>query len=289
MFFVHFFKNGSNWGGIENALLGAFSAVCKAMANAKWPILFFQPQLGSRIKSVTSAADLILIMGFAAAVLAGCGHPPPSTGEFIIKAGTVQVSSAQFTRELELKLSAYPYDIKMRPLAYNDMVLDLVSTLVDETVILASAWEKGITVSDDELEAAETNIIKDYPGDSFKHMLRDNAIEYTFWKNRLKRDLIVSKFLNTHLVAAQEINAEDMIAFYKGIENSDDKPHKDDDKPHNDMNVAALIKQLRIEKSQMAYEPWITALKRSIPPEINETALVDFMITQARDPEASLD
>ncbi len=212
-----------------------------------------------------------------AAALAGCDTPPPSADEFIIKAGAVQVSSAQFTRELELKLSAYPYDIKTQPMAYNDMVLDLVSTLVDDTVMLAAARDNGITVSNSELEAAETKILKDYPGDSFQGMLMDNAIGYRFWKNRLKKDLIVSKFLDTTLVAAQEINAEDMIAFYDGTKNNTVKTDTDRD-------VAALIKQLRIEKSQAAYESWIAGLKRAIPPEINETALADFMIQQACDP-----
>ncbi|MDD9304645.1 MAG: hypothetical protein HUK40_20780 [Desulfobacter sp.] len=183
------------------------------------------------------------------------------------------VSPEAFADELDLKLTAYPYDIKNQPLAYNSMVLDLVSILTDETVILARAKEKKIFLSEEDVALAESEFKKDYPQDSFEQMLLENAIPYPVWRNRLEKDMVIDKIVQLELVDVQEISPEDMVAFYSRIAGQpEDERHA--------LDEAGLVKQLRMEKSQAFYDEWISGLKIKYPVEINQKALAVFLMKQ---------
>ena len=219
---------------------------------------------------------LLMLMLPLLAVLAGCTEPePPDTG-FVIKAGPVAITPVQFAEELDLKLTGYPYDIKSNIDEYNAMVLDLVSTLSDETVLLAAAKEKGITVTQDRLDMAEAEFKKDYPDDSFDRMLLETAISYPAWKNRLKKDMVIQKLIQQDLVDIQEITPEDMIAFY----DSHKDPLADDGSSTGTADEKGLVEQLRMEKSQDAFEPWIQGLKTAYPVEIDKEAVAAFLMNR---------
>jgi len=209
-----------------------------------------------------------------AVMVSGCGNPVPPTDDYLIKAGPVKVSSTQFARELDLKLTAYPYDIKSVPGEYNIMVLDLVATVSDEAVLLAGAKEKQIDVSSQELDQAETVFKKDYPEDSFEQMLLENAISYAVWKSRLKKDMVIEKLIQQDLVAVQEITPEDMVDFYNRQDRSKDPEKKEA------LNEAALVEQLRREKSQASYDQWMQALKNKYPLEIDKKAVAGFLLNR---------
>lgn len=219
----------------------------------------------------------IWILGLCVAGISGCSTPPaPEADDFIIRAGLVSVSPETFEDELDLKLAAYPYDVKNRAEDYNSMVLDLVTTLSDETMLLAAARDKGVGVTADEVALAEAEFKQDYPEDSFDQMLLENAIPYTVWKHRLEKDMVISKLVQQELIAAQEISPDDMIAFYDRYKS---RPGNAADAPGN-IDEAALVEQLRMEKSQASYEDWITGLKGLYPVEINKKAVSGFLMNQ---------
>ncbi len=193
----------------------------------------------------------------------------------IIKAGSVGISREDFVRELEIKLANYPFDIKDKPREYNAMVLDLVSDLSDEAVLLAAAAAKGIDVSAEELESAVVDFKKDYPENSFDRMLLERAISYPVWKKRLKKDMVIQKLIMQDLVAAQEIHAEDMIAFYDRFA----EQAKDQDNDNSQvMDENALVLKLRMEKSQDVFGEWLQELQTSYPVEIDKPVLSTFLM-----------
>ena len=204
-----------------------------------------------------------------------CAPPPVSEEVCVIRAGAVCLSKTEFAEELDLKLTAYPYDIKDMPEAYNQMVLDLVAVLSDETVLLAGAAEKGITLSQELVDQAESEFKKDYPEDSFEQMLLENAIPYRIWKRRLLKDLTIQSFLQDHLVDSQEITPDDMIAFYNQFR----QQAKDASPAASDMSEGRLVEMLRLEKSQAAYDSWIASLKQVYPVTIDRNQLSEFLIT----------
>lgn len=208
--------------------------------------------------------------------LTGCTTPEQIDPESaVITAGAITITRADFTQELEMKLISYSYTIKDRPDEYNSMVLDLVSDLSDEAVLLAAADAKGIEVSSEELDAAVAEFKKDYPEDSFDKMLLDRAILFTVWKKSLKKDMVIQKLIRRELVAAQEINPRDMIAFHGRLA---DEAGDKDNAASNAMNEQDLVKQLRLEKSQDAFEKWMQGLKSQYPVQINQPGVRAFLV-----------
>lgn len=202
----------------------------------------------------------------------GCGQAPaPAPKVFVVKCGNIGITEAQFSDELDLKLAAYPFDLKTNPEEYNAVVLDLVSVLADEVLLLAAAGDKGITVSAEALARAEARVKEDYPEDSFEQMLLENAISYRVWKNKLEKDMVIEKFVRADLIGAQEITPEDVMAFYQqyaGSSGSEAAPQMDE---------KILVRQLRMEKSQASYDAWMSALKAAYPVEIDRKAVAAFL------------
>ena len=219
---------------------------------------------------------LVMAAGFAIMMGAGCTDPKKIEPKGnIIKAGTVEISREDFVRELEIKQANYPYDIKDKPQEYNAMVLDLVSDLSDEAVLLAAAAAKGIDVDSEELESAVVDFKEDYPENSFDRMLLERAISYPVWKKRLKKDMVIQKLIMQDLVASQEINPEDMIDFYDRFA----EQAKDQDNDNSEvMDEKELVLQLRMEKSQEVFGEWLQGLQKSYPVHIDKLVLTTFLI-----------
>lgn len=245
------------------------------------------PNIGWGIKDVNGflrgflrlwlfGALLVMAAGFAAVMGSGCTDQKKIEQKGnIIKAGTVEISREDFVRELEIKLANYPYDIKDKPREYNAMVLDLVSDLSDEVVLLAAAATKGIDVSSEELEAAVVDFKKDYPENSFDRMLLERAISYPVWKKRLKKDMVIQKLIMEDLVASQEIHPEDMIAFYDRFAEQAKDQDNDNSKV---MDEKDLVLKLRMEKSQEVFGEWLQGLQNSYPVNIDKSVLSTFLM-----------
>lgn len=221
---------------------------------------------------------VLLLMAAGVAIVIGSGCTDQKKVEekgSIIQAGTVEISRADFARELQLKQANYPYDIKDRPSEYNAMVLDLVSDLSDETVLLTAAMAKGIDVSAKELDFAVDDFKKDYPEDSFDLMLLERAISYPVWKKRLKKDMVIQELIMQDLVAYQEIHPGDMIAFYDRFAGQTETQDNNNSKM---MDEKDLVLKLRIEKSQEAFGDWLQGLQADYPVHIDRRVLSTFLI-----------
>lgn len=205
----------------------------------------------------------------------GCGRPPqPPIPEYVIRAGTVSVTLDDFLAELDLKLSAYPYDIRKSPDQYNEVVVDLLATLSEESLLLAAAAEKGISVSEEELEAARQEARADYPGDSFEQMLLENAVSLSLWQTKLMRSLVIRKLVQAELIEPLEITPGDVKLFFDrqvagGKQTGQFKGGGDETR---------LLRRLRLEKGQARYQEWVLSLKQVIPVHINKQAVTNILI-----------
>jgi hypothetical protein len=198
----------------------------------------------------------------------GCTEPPDTFApDYLIKTGSITILPVEFAEELDLKLSAYPYDYKKNPMEYNRLIFDLVSILSEESVLLAAAHDSKILVSDSELAAKESFYREDYPEDSFEQMLLENAISYPYWKKTIKDNLIIDKFIQQELKDKVEILSEDVVSFYNR--------HRLQEAVSDEKE---LVSRLRSEKSQEFYDQWITGLKKQYPIDINKTSLARFLM-----------
>jgi len=245
-----------------------------SIANIWWGIKDVNGSLRGRAPFIKG------LLGFAAGlaiiVVSGCTDQKEIEQKSnIIQAGTVEISREDFVRELEIKLANYPYDIKDKPREYNAMVLDLVSDLSDEAVLLAGAAVKGIDVSAEELEAAVADFKKDYPENSFDRMLLERAISYPVWQKRLKKDMVIQKLIMEDLVASLEIHPEDMITFYDRF--SEQAKDQGNDNPKT-MDEKNLVLKLRMEKSQEVFGEWLQGLQNVYPVHIDKPVLRSFLM-----------
>lgn len=216
------------------------------------------------------------IMLFVTGLLGiGCEPvPKAAVSEYIIKAGPVLVTQTQFMEELDLKLTAYPYDIKNTPDHYNEVVVDLVATLSEETLLLAAAQKKGIFVTQQEVDAAKASAKESYPGDSFEHMLLENALSQRVWEKKLQKSLQIEKLVQQELVEKIQISPEDVKAFFAthkaGTSAAPGKTGFADE--------TELVAQLRREKSERLYQKWVQSLKQDISVDINKPQIARLLI-----------
>ncbi|MFN2358087.1 MAG: SurA N-terminal domain-containing protein [Desulfotignum sp.] len=212
---------------------------------------------------------------FAGIFLAGCDRTPQTdTTEYIIKAGPVVVTPTEFVEELDLKLSAYPYDIKNTPDQYNEVLVDLVATLSEETLLLAVAREKGITVTSSEVEAAKARVKETYPENSFDQMLLENAISQLVWENRLEKSLVIEKLVQQELIDKIHITADDVKSFFEKHQTKEASlPDKE-----GLVDETELVAQLRRQKGQMLYQEWVYALKQDLSVDINKPRVAQMLI-----------
>ena len=113
-----------------------------------------------------------------------------------------------------MKLAAYPFTLKNDPGQYNAVVLDLISVLSDEIVLIEAARDKGIGVDETEIARPKLRSGRIILRDSFEQMLLENAISYKVWKKKLIKDMVIDKFIRSELIGTQEITPDDVMAFY---------------------------------------------------------------------------
>lgn len=211
--------------------------------------------------------------------LTGCGESEEKTvTQFLIRTSLITVSSFDFSEELDRKKAAYPYNIKENPVEYNDMVINLVKIISNETVLLSAAADKKITITDQEAAAAEKEFKKEYPEDSFDQILLEEAISYPLWKKRFKKNMIIEKLIDQELKEKIEITPRDIVEFYNNnfVTNQD---LKDNATVLNKIeNETELVARLRIQKTQEKYNDWIQNLYKAYPVEINQDKLKSFLI-----------
>ncbi len=217
------------------------------------------------IKNITLGVLIFFCISFL-----GCGDKDKQNNEetYILKSQDIIITPSQFTEELELKKASYSYNIKDNPSEYNDIVIKVVQDLSEEIVLLHIAREKGIFISDKGFKKAEKEFLKDYPDDTFENMLLKNAIEYSFWKKRFIKRLIIDQLIQQELREKIVIKTEDVVKFYDEY-----KQQKKQTLSENE-----LIAQLREQKTEEKYYKWIEKATAQYPVDLNKEELKHFLI-----------
>jgi hypothetical protein len=203
-------------------------------------------------------------------IFSSCGNSDNQNKEetYILQSQDIVITSADFTEELELRKASYAYNIKDFPTEYNNIVMQIVKDLSEEIVLLHTARENGIFISDEDFKKAEAVFLKDYPGDAFEDMLLKNAVEYSFWKKRFIKRLIIDRLIQQELREKIVINTEDVVEFYKKYKKEG----------RSDLSEDELIVQLREQKTQEKYNNWIDKAIVKYPIDINKEGLKSFLI-----------
>lgn len=91
----------------------------------------------------------------------------------------------------------------------------LVGRIVNDSLILEYARDKGITLSEIELERAIQDIVKDYPESSFEETLLTNCIDYDEWKEKLGEKLLIKKVVERQTESLAPISHHAVKSYYQ--------------------------------------------------------------------------
>jgi hypothetical protein len=214
-------------------------------------------------------------------VLVGCSDAETNRGDMVlIQVRDVVVTVSDFTQAFEIFNAGYDTGDTDQRDGLNEARLALLNQMTEEVLLLVKARELGIDVSPAELEAAVQDIKADYPKGEFEQALLEYAVPYRFWEKRLKTRLLMEKVIAQELGRQITITPEDIAAYYQAHyanQEEEERPEKEqapadqiNKEPGTDNLEASIIKQLRREKTEIAYGPWIQKLKDEYPVEINK-------------------
>lgn len=91
----------------------------------------------------------------------------------------------------------------------------LVNKIVDHSLILAYGKDSGIALDEIELERDVQDIMKDYPGESFKETLLARCIDYSEWKERLREQLLIQKIVRQRMKSIGPVSYDAIRSYYE--------------------------------------------------------------------------
>ena len=207
-----------------------------------------------------------------------------SDDEYLIRVGTRVLTVLEFNNAFEIAKTAYPHNFRNEPDDFKNAQLRLLNQLTVEMIILERAVELGLVISDEEVEKAVADIKSDYPEGTFEKTLLELAVSYEPWEARLKNRLLMTKVVDKELNRQIVIASEDITQYYA----KHSKPKDPDAGLVTDLEDIneMIIKNLRREKAEQAYQPWINKLKQQYSIEINSTQwekITGFKYSEAKD------
>ena len=188
--------------------------------------------------------------------------------EVLIRVNDRVTTVLDFNNAFEIAKIAYEDNIKEQPEDLKKAQIRLLNELTVEMILLERAEELGISITEAELEKAVSAIKSDYPEGEFEKTLLEFAVSYDSWKERLRNRLILEKVIESELTNQITITPEDISEYYQKNYESRDEESESVQKSE-DINEA-IVKQLRRQKTEEAYNSWIEDLKAQYAIEINK-------------------
>ena len=211
---------------------------------------------------------LYVIMMLTVSANTGCGDKGPEANDtYLVKIGDHVLTLSDYNSALEIAKTAYPHNEIQGSDAINSIMLRLLNQMIEEMVISVKASELGITVSDEEMNAAIERIKEDYPGDEFEKTFLENAISFESWKKRMRARILIEKVVKEELQDKTTIEPADISDYYNPdqMENGSEP-----DIPVDLSDIdETIIKDIRRKKAEAMYQDWIERLKKEYTVDIN--------------------
>lgn len=173
----------------------------------------------------------VILWVLCAMSIVGCGLFDNSQEGVALTVGKRVIMSDKLQRELR-RMSL---GVEVTGEGSEEMVRPLVSQLVDYYLILEYGSDRGIGVSDSELDAAIRDIKKDYSEKDFKETLLQGYIDFDEWQEGLRERLLLQKIINRVTEGVPPVPFQEIKAYY--------------DSHRNDFKHPEMVKFRQIVKS----------------------------------------
>ncbi len=211
------------------------------------------------------AALLLLAVGY------GCQREDAVYDNAILMTvGQREFRQDEFQRAYRVFRSAYAAGVDEDPAAERASKTRFIQQLADQLVLLEYAEEIGVEISPKDLNTAIDDIRSDYPDDLFEQMLLENAINFEDWKEALRVRLVIDQLVQQELALKVQITEKDIADYYQKNDAKNGVPPSGATDVGPDKVDQLLVQQLRRQKAEQAYAPWIADLKAKYPVAIDQ-------------------
>ena len=133
-----------------------------------------------------------LVLAISLGSSTACNILDRSEQKVVIIVGERNITTDEFKRDMRYITSGMGLTDEGVKFALDP----LVSKLVDYYLILEYGRQRGITISEKELELEIRTIMKDYPNEAeFRQMLLQRYLDYEKWKEGLRQQLLIQKIM----------------------------------------------------------------------------------------------
>lgn len=190
----------------------------------------------------------------------GCGERRTVGEPPLVRVNDATLSRAEFQRSFDIAMTAaaYPpgFDLQAARVAH-------LRELVERMILAERARELGIRVSEAELDRAEAALKRGYPDGDFSSALLESAISPADFRTELEARLLMDKVVAADLALTVTVSPEEVAERYRARYDGSGDP--------SEVFYRTIVRQLRREKLEAAYRPWITALRHQYEVAINRT------------------
>ena len=191
----------------------------------------------------------------------------------LMTVGEREIHQDEFQRAYRVFRAAYGAEADEEPAAQRAGIIRFIQQLSDEMVLMAYAQDKGVAISTEDLNQAVEEIRRDYPEGLFDQMLLETAINFADWEAALRRRLTIERLVQQELAAKVSISEADIAAYYR--EHAAERPLASS--PEEEATAAQvdqmIIQQLRRQKTEAAYGPWIEHIRAKYPVTIDQAVV----------------
>lgn len=132
----------------------------------------------------------MLLPALLAATLLACGRGDDKSGIIVAKVDGHNITLKAFE---DAFARIIPPDGPSADENLRAIKRDLLSQMIIETLILDEAERMGVTITNDELDAAIDALKKDYGGPAFRDAITERYGDVTVWREEMRRKLVIKK------------------------------------------------------------------------------------------------
>lgn len=157
---------------------------------------------------------ILLLMAIISAMTAGCGSETNENGVVATVNGRC-IHLTQLETEYDFKHMDWSQGVDTNVEQLKSDYSRIVLNLVVEELVSQELQRRGLSVTDEELKAAEDRIRADYPEGAFEQVLIEEYIDLNEWRGRLKARLAMEKFYKEVLRPRVKLDYEEAEAYYR--------------------------------------------------------------------------
>lgn len=216
------------------------------------------------------------------AILVMCGYGCQSEYNIpddavLMTVGQQELRQDEFERAYRVYRSAHGAGLEEDPAVERASKLRFIHQLADQLVLLEYANDIGLEISDEALDRAVEDIREDYPDDLFEQMLLENAINFEDWKKALRVRYVIDQLVRQELALNVQITEEDIASYYQNHASEQPAPQSMVAGEGADQVDQMIVQQIRRQKTEQAYAPWMENLKAKYPVTIDQAVVKQIL------------